>query len=245
MLIAWSLVGCVGGEAPSDPYALPGRKAEVSSTGGSASGGGSAVVAGSRRSHFPLIDGASWVYRHTSFLDESWDETATLVATTEGGRDAFVLSDEEDAAGERTQSTLVVDGTGVYRVRKQVLVGEQLALDTSYDPAFLRYDEAWTEPGVSVTLDDEWSQTCVIESSASSCAAGAVKTGRTTHTYTVLDVAASVSVPAGHFTAVEVQRDNPDDQETKLFWFAEGVGKVREENPVTGALEELAAYQIP
>ncbi len=243
-MVPWHLLGCVGGGAPSDPYALPERKIEIVAAAG-APGGGELPAAGSKRSHFPLVDGASWVYRHTNWLEESWDESATLSATSDGETEAFVLSGEEDSAGEQTKSTLVVDGTRVYRVRKQVLVGEQLAVDTTYDPPFLRYDEAWTQPGFSVTLDDEWSQECVISSSASSCAPGAVKQGVTTHTYTVVDVAASISVPAGDFTAVKIQRDNVLDPETKLFWVAAGAGKVREENPATYAVEEHSAYEIP
>lgn len=233
-----ALFGCVGGGAPDDPYALPGRSTVVAAAGSSSI---EPVDAGSRRSHFPLSDGATWTYHHTSFLDESWDEVANMRA--DGA--AIIVADEEDAKGEQTQSTLVIDGTRVYRVKKQVLVGEALAVSTTYDPAFLRYDEAWTESGASVTLDDEWRQECVVASSASNCAPGAVKTGRTTHVFTVLDVAAEVSVPAGDFTAVKIRRDNPTDYETKLFWFAAGVGKVREENLGTGAVEELSAYEIP
>jgi hypothetical protein len=61
----------------------------------------------------------------------------------------------------------------------------------------------------------------------------------------VLDVAAKLTVPAGSFKAVKIQRDNVTSPETKLFWFVAGVGKVREENPATGAVEELSAYEIP
>jgi hypothetical protein len=243
LLSAWQLVGCVGGEAPSDPYALPGRTAVVTAAAGSASTGREPPAAGSRDSHLPLVDGASFSYRHSNFLGESWDENATLTAT--GDSAAFALNGEEDAAGEQTRSTLTIDGSRIFRTRKRVLVSGQLVLETSYDPAFLRYDEAWTEVGLSVTLDDDWSQECVLSSSASSCAPGAVKLGTTTHTYTVLDLSAPVSVPAGDFMAVKIQRDNVADQETKLLWFALGVGKVREENTGTGAIEELRAYEIP
>jgi hypothetical protein len=204
-------------------------------------GGGAQAPAGSKQSHFPLVDGARWTYRHTSVIEDSWDESATLSAAGE----AFVLADEEDAKGEQTQSTLVIDGDRVYRTQKQIFVGGELVQETAYDPAFLRYDEAWTQAGASLTLDDEWKQTCVVASSASNCAPGAIKTGVTTHVYTVLDVAAKVSVPAGDFTTVEIQRDNTIDQETKLFWFAAGVGKVREENPASGAVEELSDYEVP
>lgn len=235
------LVGCVGGGAPSDPYALPGSS-ELAAAAGAPGDELETPAAGSKQSHFPLRDGASWTYRHTSFAEEDWDETATMTETSDG---SFVLSGEEDAQGEQTQSTLVVVGSGVYRAQKQVLIDGELVLETAYEPAFLRYDEAWTRAGASVTLDDAWTQRCVLDSAASSCAPGALESGVTTHVYTVLDVAAKVTVPAGEFAAVKIQRDNKTDFETKLFWFAPGVGKVREENPESGAVEELSAYRSP
>lgn len=238
-LACGSLVGCVGGGAPDDPYALPGSTEEVVATGGSSSA--PRLDAGAKESHFPLVDGATWTYHHTSLNDEDWDEVATMRASGDG----FVLSDEEDAKGEQSQSTLMIDGSGVYRVQKRALVGGELALTTDYDPAFLRYDEAWTQAGASVTLDDAWTQRCVIASAASDCAPGAIETGVTTHIYTVLELAAKVTVPAGEFTTVKIRRNNPIELETKWFWFAVGVGKVREENQETGAVEELSAYEIP
>lgn len=242
-LAAVLLSGCVGGGAPSDPYDL-GPKPALS-VGGSGSVSGAIPDAGSKQSHFPLVDGASFTYHHTNLLDDPWDETDSVSETTYDGQTAFILSDQEDAEGEQTHSTLVIDGTRVYRAYKEVAVGDVVAVTTRYDPAFLRYDEAWRQSGDSVTLDDDWTQTCVVASTASSCATGAVKVGTTTHTYTVLDAADEVTVPAGTFESVKIQRDNVSDPETKLFWFAAGVGKIREENPSTGAVSELTAYEIP
>jgi hypothetical protein len=237
--------GCVGGGAPTDPYDLGVKAPDISAVAGAGSIDTPPPKAGSRESHFPLVDGASWTYHHTNLVDPAWDETATLTASTYKGEDAFVLSDQEDAQGEQTHSTHIVDGTRVYRAYKEVAVQDQVAVTTTYDPPFLRYDEAWTTSGYSVTLDDDWTQVCVIASTASKCAPGAIKPGSTTHTYTVLDVAAKLTVPAGSFTTVKIQRDNVTSPETKLFWFAAGVGKVREENPNIGAVEELSAYEIP
>jgi hypothetical protein len=235
---------CVGGGAPSDPYDLGVAKPGVSAAG-AGSLEGPMPDAGSRDSHFPLIDGSSWTYHHTNPVDPAWDETDTVTAGEYQQHPAFVLEDEEDAQGEQTHSTHIIDGTRVYRAYKEVSVADQVVFKTTYDPAFLRYDEAWTKTGLSVTLDDDWTQECIAASAASNCAPGAVKTGTTTHQYTVLDVAAKVSVPAGDFTAVKIQRDNLTSPETKLFWFVAGVGKVREESPATGALTELSAYEIP
>jgi hypothetical protein len=77
------------------------------------------------------------------------------------------------------------------------------------------------------------------------------------HVYTVEDVSESVTVPAGTFrNCLRIRRErdltNPDlmgatDQaeQDKLFWFAPGVGKVREENSMTGMTEVLVDYEIP
>lgn len=236
--------GCVGGGAPADPYDLGVKRPEISSAGGG-SLEGPLPDAGSRDSHFPLLDGATWTYHHTNLVDAPWDETDSVALGELDGNPAFVLEDEEDAQGEQTHSTHVIDGTRVYRAYKEISVADEVVVTTSYDPAFLRYDEAWITSGTSVTLDDDWTQHCLVASSASSCAPGAVKPGSTTHRYTVLDVAAEISVPAGDFTAVKIQRDNVTSPETKLFWFVAGVGKVREENPETGAVTELSSYEIP
>jgi hypothetical protein len=244
VLVALALGGCVGGGAPADPYDN-GPKPDVIANAGAGSIAGPMPAAGSKQSHFPLVDGTSWTYHHTTVVDDPWDETDTVTKGTYQGQDVFVLSDEEDAEGEQTRSTHVIDGSRVYRAYKEVAVGDAVAVTTTYDPPFLRYDEAWTNNGDTVTLDDDWTQSCVVASTASKCAPGAVKIGTTTHTYTVLDTAEELTVLAGTFTTVKIQRDNVSDPETKLFWFAAGVGKVREESPATGAVTELSAYEIP
>lgn len=244
LALALTTAGCVGGGAPADPYDL-GQKPQVVSDAGAGRLQGETPTAGSRQSHFPLVDGASWTYHHTNLLDDPWDETDTMAAASYAGTDAFVFSDQEDAQGEQTHSTLIIEGTRVYRAYKEVEVLNLVAVTTSYDPAFLRYDEAWREVGDTITLEDDWEQRCIVASSASNCAPGARKLGTTTHRYTLLAVAEPLTVPAGSFTTVKVQRDNLSDPETKLFWFAAGVGKVREENPETSALSELSAYEIP
>jgi hypothetical protein len=161
------------------------------------------------------------------------------------GEPAFIMEDEEDAEGAQTRSTFIVKGTGVWRAYREVHVNGALALHVKYDPEFLRYDEGWTKVGQSETLDDDWTQTCVMTSIASKCAPGAVKTGKTTHKYTVANLHANIEVPAGKFDAIEIERFNPDESETRRFWFAPGVGKVREEDAESGAVEELAAFEVP
>lgn len=181
-----------------------------------------------------------------------WDEIATMRSATFEDEPAFILEDEEDAQGERSSSTMLIDGTRILRVYKEVKVADQLAFRTTYDPGFLRYDEAWADSdGQAEELTYDSLQICVMASSASKCAAGAMRMEKTTHSFRVLSQSMSVTVPAGTFDTVQIERTNlgdPEiqgDDEVKQFWYARGVGKVREEDMQTGATEELSSYEIP
>ncbi|HYP88916.1 MAG TPA: hypothetical protein VEQ59_12195, partial [Polyangiaceae bacterium] len=58
-LVLGPVPACVGGDAPADPYALPGRDKDIVAAAGSSTTGDPPPPAGSRQSHFPLVDGAS------------------------------------------------------------------------------------------------------------------------------------------------------------------------------------------
>jgi hypothetical protein len=181
-----------------------------------------------------------------------WDEIATMRSATFNDKPAFILEDEEDAQGERSSSTMVIDGTSILRVYKEVKVAGQLAFMTSYDPGFMRYDESWSASDAKPAESSYDSlQTCVMASSASKCAPGAMKVEKTVHTFKVLDEHAQIEVGAGKFDTVQVERISlgdpavQGDEETKHFWYAAGVGKVRELEVKNGATEELSAYDIP
>jgi hypothetical protein len=261
-------VGCVGGDAPDDPYASGGnggkggststqggRGGSTSPSGGSGGSGSAGLAAGSKDSHFPLIAGATWTYHHKYPQDpgkQEWDEIATMESTTYEGEPAFILEDEEDAQGERSASTMVIDGTKVLRAFKEVKVADQIAFNTKYDPGFLRFDEAWTTVGAMDELTYESTQNCVTASSASKCVPSPnPKVENTTHTYKVLSLDAEVTVEAGTFKTVQIERVNvgdpaiTGDEETKQFWYAPGIGKVRELDTENLATEELRSYNIP
>lgn len=267
----------MGGDAPDDPYDT-GRAGSLSDGGKGGWGGGGAgsgaaepdagsagsddsdastampPQAGAKPSHYPLVDGATWTYHHEYPQNPSkmpWDEIASLRSTTYMDRPAFILEDEEDAQGETSASTMWVDGTRVLRVHKEVSVAGQLAYTTDYDPGFLRYDEAWLSTDAAQELSYDSLQICVMASTASTCAPGAMRTETTTHTYRVISLHSEVAVAAGTFDTIEIERVNvgdpavAGDEETKRYWFAAGVGKVREEDQDTGATEELTDYSIP
>jgi hypothetical protein len=57
---------------------------------------------------------------------------------------------------------------------------------------------------------------------------GGTMTRAKSEVWTVISMAESVTVPAGTWDAVHLQRVNPDNGKQKDFWFVEGIGKVKE-----------------
>ena len=92
---------------------------------------------------------------------------------------------------------------------REITIMNQKVLTVTYDPAFLRYDEAWAQVGQKVTLVDKWMQNCMLGGTvASKCTAGTTTPGMTTHEYTVRATSVKVTVP-GTFDTVEIQRVEP------------------------------------
>ncbi len=64
-------------------------------------------------------------------------------------------------------------------------------------------------------------------------------------TFTVEATSVEVTVPAGTFDCIQILRERDDMTKIKRFWFAAGVGKIKEENTLTGKVEELEVYSVP
>lgn len=218
-------------------------------TGGTPSSGCAPgpFTAGARDSRDPLVDGATWTYRHTSAGKPTWSEQRTVRATTYMGQAAFIVEDQADAQGFQTHSTHVVNNTGVYRPYKEVsLQGQGTVQKVTYNPAFLRFDEAWSQDGQSETVNIQETQECVIPGTAlKGCSVAGSSTAQKTHVYTVVKACTSVTVPAGTFAAIETDRADTTSGTAAhdYYWNAPGVGKVREE--ANGEVIELMSYAIP
>ena len=59
--------------------------------------------------------------------------------------------------------------------------------------------------------------------------------------WTILSACESVTVPAGTFTAVHIQKVSATGGSAKTYWYVPGVGKVKESG---GQLEELVTYSL-
>lgn len=133
----------------------------------------------------------------------------------------------------RTISAQRLDGTKLIRLSETTYDVDVLDQRFRYSPSALRVDTEQTTLGAtysSTHLEEELDAAGTIIPPALNIA----------RTFTVEAVDESVTVPAGTFSCVRLRRDTVGGA-SKTYWFARGVGKVRE---VGGQIEVLAAYTL-
>jgi hypothetical protein len=198
--------------------------------------------------YYPMRDGSSWTYLHSK--GGGWSERVTLERS---GSDpnTFEQRQSGDPDGESSRSELkLVDGD-VLRVTDEQRVDGAVVYSVVYDPGFIRFSAAWQDAEVGEAFTEEYERTETDVGEAPS------PTQPRAHRFTVEAFSETVTVPAGTFRdCIRVRRERaldlvPDggtfsqEEQEKLFWFAAGVGKVREENLITGSTEVLSAYEVP
>ena len=197
--------------------------------------------------YYPLIDGATWTYWHSS--KGGWEETVTMVRS-EDDEKTFGTTDTPNPDGLRNESTLVLDGTSVYRVAKIAYLNDEPQFSVVYDPGFLRFDAAWLEKEIAFedTRDYTRTETDIGQSP---------KDPRDReHTFVVQSKNETITVAGETFrNCIRIKREKEavldetgailSDIQEKLFWYAPHVGKIREENLTTGNFEELNDYDVP
>lgn len=190
--------------------------------------------------YYPLVDGATWTYRHEDDLGVVWDEIVLMREVDYQGMTAYEAEDNEDANMESTIAVLVRDGTRTHRVHKDVsLVGLPIG-SVDYDPGFMRFDEGWQDVQDGTSVDWSYDRTAY---DPDGVMVGVVESRLMI--FTVESTSTEVTVPAGTFDCVQVRRERLDTGEVKRYWFAKGVGKVRHETLGSNKSEELIEYAIP
>jgi hypothetical protein len=193
------------------------------------------------QSLYPLVDGAKWSYIRKTTAGQILGMELTEANEIEWeGEQAFEIIDEPDDDGEWNASVLLQDGDLVTRVHREEMDNLGTTAIIDYDPGFLRVSEAFTVVGppqeflYDRTAYDGNGQNPSVEARG--------------HTFEVLAVGEQVTVPAGTFDCVKVERVRTLGAEAGAlvwFWFAPGVGKVREERPLEMEVEELVSVSIP
>lgn len=193
-------------------------------------------------SHYPLLAGATWEYQ---VVDANGTQLRKEIVEATRDPDAkkgliqIILTDNEDDQGERTKSKIRRIGQGAFRVHKEILVSGEVTETVEYDPGFVRFDEAWTKLAQGESSDYSYTRSSTLEQG---------KEEQRGHRYTLKGKKVKVKVPAGVFTCVHISRERltgASAGEIVEYWFAPGVGKVREKRLATGKEERLVRFTPP
>jgi hypothetical protein len=212
--------------------------------GGSGTGGGSTATGGGTgtQSLEPLVANATWTYDTT---DPATGVTGTKIVTAEvneavpGKTGATAWRLRTIVPGSQVQLTWQEEQTAaIVRHRDDTYAPDGGLTDFSvYTPSKLRIRTGTTDTTTNATYNETYTDVTTTTGTAP------VTTSKSI-TWKVINGAESVTVPAGTFTCVHLQKQtgaNPD----KDYWFARGVGKVKETATSSGRVEVLHSYSIP
>ncbi len=204
---------------------------------------------GSATDYFPLAIGAVWEYRNlggpageTSVRKEitGCEEIAFVDCVTDEDRTHRVFVQETTGTGDPDDlGVLYMESTseGIVRIKQDFFVADALDHWVTYSPFFMRLFSGPYTTGREEFITHE---RCEYD--------GSGIRNQTTREYrhTVVGTE-SVDVPAGTYdAALVIERVDVTDGSTKRYYWAEGVGKVLEEEILAGGdvgeSEELESY---
>jgi hypothetical protein len=184
---------------------------------------------------FPFVEGASWTFRVTPLGAPSEEKTQTVMGLEavpgKTGVIAYrVRTEKIDGVTTSWQEDL---GTRLVRHREQSFdIAGTMTTDEIYEPFKLRLDESAGHTAMGASWMEIYTETIN----------GGAPISRS-ETWTVEAVAEAVTVPAGTFDCLRVRRMGTElGQADKIFWFARGVGKIKEEGD---QVEELMDHSLP
>lgn len=236
-MLSLALAGCGGGgagtvEDDTDGAMLPGEDGPA----GPAPDAGPCPTEGR---YFPLAQGATWTYE---VRDPSVETKTTTVGPLEdvGGSKAGTMAFRVTTTktGGSTVSWQQDTGSAILRHREQDLSGVTHT-EEWFDPYKLRIDEA----PAHITPSASWAESYI--ETATEIGTGNTTTTSKTEEWTVVAVDEVVAVPAGTFCALRLRRLSASSgagASDKTFWFARGVGKIKETGSQT---EQLTSYSLP
>jgi hypothetical protein len=236
---AFAMVVCLGFAACGelDPAML--------GTGGTGGSGG----IGDMSQLFPLKTGNSWTYTVTYTSAESGVSVIPKTQTVMGeepvggtGPNAGVTAFRM-VTRKRTDGTLLTVswqarvGTRIVRYREQAFFGDApyaLKREDHWDPAKLRVDET---PDHLVT-GATWLETS-LQTRMPVASGGTPYTDELDDTWTVVAERQPVTVHGRSYEVLILEKTGAD---RKTYWWARGIGKVKEVGP--DGLEELVSYSL-
>lgn len=177
--------------------------------------------------YFPLETGFTWTYSATD-LDSGQREIKSqtvgdleVLDGAKSGIEAFRVTTEKP--GGMVISWQEDTGAAVLRHLEHDLAGGTQT-EELYDPYKVRIDESDSRIVVGATWTDQYTEQIV------EVGTGQQSTTPKTETWDVQAVDEEITVPAGTFCALRVHRTSMavNSGSDKMYWFARGVGKIRE-----------------
>jgi hypothetical protein len=189
----------------------------------------------------PWRTGNSWTYRVNDDGIVSMKETVVgamePVAGSGPNMDALAFKVvTHKGAMDQTVSWQVPSGDTVIRYREQTFSASTgaLELEEHWDPHKLHVDGTAARRATGASWLEVYQETKLPVGAAPG-------TNEAHDRWTVLSACDSVTVPAGTFTAIQVQKVSATGGSAKTYWYVPGVGKVKESG---GQLEELVNYTL-
>lgn len=234
LVLALATVGCGDGSDAG------GGTGEVDATPGAAP---DAFETDPTARYFPIEVGNTWTYdvQHlnggSSGLKLQTVEALEELDATKAGVSAYRLRSEKPS-GEYTLSWQEDTGDALVRhLEVSYDSGGAVKTDEVYTPGKLRLDEA------PAHLERGASYTTSYEERVDDVAGGTgVTTIQKEEVWTIEAVDEQVTVPAGTYSCVRIRRVASPSGSDKRYWFARGVGKVREESATQ--IEELRSFDV-
>ena len=205
--------------------------------GGAVGDGGGDGPCGFEARFLPYQSGYQWTYRVTD-LGTADVTTKSQAITTETDPDlGEILVQTTTKATGSTVSALKREADSVLRLRQEDIdeLGT-LERTTVYDPGQNRLDEA----AERLVLGAQWDDVYTV--SITDAAGLPVSSGERTDHWEVLGIDVDCSSPLGDFSCLHVRRQRTAGGiSDKQFFFARGIGKVKEVN--ANQVEELVSCQ--
>jgi hypothetical protein len=191
-------------------------------------------------SYLPWQEGNSWTYRVTEAGVTSSKVTTVGAAETVGGTgpnadlEAFRVETSKADGMDLTVSWQSKVGARVLRYREQAFSAStgMLAQEEHWDPYKIHFDGSTEHTVADATWLEEYQETKLP-------VGGAPQTATARDRWTVIAVDEEVTVPAGTFSALVLTKAG--GTVLKTYYYARGVGKVKEEGSQT---EELESYEV-
>jgi len=207
---------------------------------GGASGGDDVVDCGFASDRYlPYEVGFHWEYRVSDPTNGTVETKRQWVDSelTYDGDNLPALLQVTDKSPGRTENVTRVQGDAVIRLQQQDFSGtDVLDRTTLYEPYAIRLDEAADRITAGATFEESFTE---IEYDALGTE---LRRQPATEQWEVLAVDEACTAPIGTTTCLHLRRTRTGAVVTqKEFWFARGVGKVREDG---GQVEQLVSCSV-